>query len=49
MKTLDIFHICFIIYDIVTKTMISILDTFNFSFIEKIKYAFLKGVLLYPM
>ncbi len=35
MKTLDIFHTWFIIYVIVTKTMITFLNTFNFCFTEK--------------
>ncbi len=42
MKTLDIFHTWFIIYAIVTKTMITFLNTFNFCFTEN-PYTILKG------
>ncbi len=43
MKTLDIFHTWFIIDVIVTKTLKTTLDTFNFCFTKKI-YTVLKGV-----
>ncbi len=35
MKTLDIFHTWLIIYVIVTKTIMTFLQTFNFCFTEK--------------
>ncbi len=43
MKTLDIFHSWFIIYAIVTKTMITLLKTFDFCFTENKMTQFLRG------
>ncbi len=43
MKPLDIFHTWFIIYVIVTKTMITFRNTFNFYFTEEQKATVLRG------